>query len=440
MRPPPHLGLLALYIITAAYAVPTASPSDARNDDAGSEGGQLSNPPGFSLSTPIAGVAAGVSAAAAAVAAAVLAAVGWRSRASSPSRRSGAPAVLLKDPYNPHDLVASRVPGRRPHLPYSAAPSSFKGDPSAWTVSQNVEQIVSQLRTYRGHGVSSIARWASCMRDEVSEQFHVGDYLKESYLWAKMHRVKASEDVCIQKVNAEVEAEAQAGQQSTYAAGIDSAALHNPFHLEMANTPRRLLRLPFEHRPADDDEMDRLRYISRQNQKEIVAQLKRYDGQPLLSWQLFAGCMRTETGTTFSLMAYLAEQLDPASTEKARHHEDECILAVNRRIEDSARAANKHAYVPVRTYPPLNPRQPPAQTPQQQQRNEFAITAAPIMGSAPHAGRSLATTQSHHGLLVRLLRAARRPSRLLRLPKEMMREAPRPGKVPPAWEVEGAHY
>ncbi|KAI9826704.1 MAG: hypothetical protein M1826_006586 [Phylliscum demangeonii] len=54
---------------------------------------------------------------------------------------------LLKDPYNPHDLVSSGIPGRRPHLPYSARPSDFVGDEYEWVRTQNIEHIVSQILT-----------------------------------------------------------------------------------------------------------------------------------------------------------------------------------------------------------------------------------------------------------------------------------------------------
>ncbi|KAI9821436.1 MAG: hypothetical protein M1826_000672 [Phylliscum demangeonii] len=306
--------------------------------------------------------------------------VGRRGPASTPA--------LLKDPYNPPDLVSSRIPGRGPHLPYHARPQPFIGDPVFWVADQNIAQIVSRILTYEGDRRTSIRRWVDCMDRVCGSDWATGDYVNERMSWAEAHFLKAKEDECIEAVNEEIKHEA-AGKATYFARTSYNPALHNPHHLETPNTPRRDPRLPYEHRPADY-QGDALSYISRENEREIMFKLKTYDGRP--------------AGPDFVMANYLEERLDPAQMERARDREDSCVDMVNRQLEADAHGQQKQASLPVRTYPPLDA---PRQNLQQRQHpNEFSI--GPVVAAWAHRTAGF----------------------------KLMREAP---KTVPAWEVDLVH-
>ncbi|KAI9832599.1 MAG: hypothetical protein M1826_001549 [Phylliscum demangeonii] len=334
------------------------------------------------------------------------------------------PAPVSKNPYNPHDLVASRTPGRGPQLPYSAAPAELRevlGDSVAWTKAQNVAHIISRMRTYDG-APPAITRWRECMNRETPGVWDVEKYLKEVYSWTQMHSLKITEDDCVQRTNREIEQEARAAQKSTEAAGADIAAQHNPYGLVTGKTPRRAPRLPFEQRPASF-QGDERRYIRHENEEEIVAKLLTYDGlRPTASWARFDACMRTDD-PFFHVAFYTQEQLQPHEMERARDFEDYCVETVNRKIQDEAGRRQKTAYFRRRAYPP--PRHRPSQGQRQRQsqsqpRNDFSAVAA----WAHRVGRYV-TTESHR-------------LHLSALPlQRLMRQSPRV-RVP-AWEAELAH-
>ncbi|KAI9811516.1 MAG: hypothetical protein M1826_003156 [Phylliscum demangeonii] len=230
-----------------------------------------------------------------------------------------------------------------------------------------------------------------------------------------MHVFKAQEDKCIPQVNEEVKTEASQKGKPTYQAGTYTAARYNPYGLETPNTPRRLPRPAYEHRPAGYAG-DRLSYIADENTGEIVAKLKTYEGQSLSSWLLFVMCMKTRAGPGFVISNYIKEQLTPAQMEGSRDDEDSCVSIVNDKLDDEARLKHAHASVPVRTYPPLNPRR------QTGRRNEFSITA-PVEALSHRAARFV-TTESHRLHLGALARPL----------QQFMREAPKK-----MWEIEVAH-
>ncbi|KAI9826942.1 MAG: hypothetical protein M1826_006518 [Phylliscum demangeonii] len=349
---------------------------------------------------------------------------------------------LLKDPYNPHDLVSSEIPGRRPHLPYSARPSDFVGDQREWISAQNIEHIVSQILTYDGDPISAIDRWTRCMDDHPSVvPMPVSYYLLEAVLWPFMEQHVAAEKECIKKVNQKIQTEATAKEKSTYFAGQDTAALHNPYHLESAKTPFRPPRLPHDRLPAGD-QRDLRTYNADENKKEIISHLKQYDGQRRSSWDMFIACMKSETKLPDFLIPvkrlvvtrYLTEQLDMFEMLHMRGLEGTCKFRINLQIEEEAARRKKEAYLPVRTYAPLLP--PPQQAKQAQQaqqehtpRNEFS--SASIATTWAHRAGHFLKTQSH-----RLELGARPLQKLVR--GAHMMKMPTAPEVP-AWEFDLAH-
>ncbi|KAI9826716.1 MAG: hypothetical protein M1826_006598 [Phylliscum demangeonii] len=334
---------------------------------------------------------------------------------------------LLKDPYNPHGLVSSGIPGRRPRLPYSARPSDFVGDEREWFRTQNIEHIVSQIPTYDGNPISAIDRWSRCMERQTSgRDWDLASYLKELVTWSKMAPFVAAEKQCITKVNQDIQTEAAAKENSTYWAVQDTATQLNPHLLESPNTPYRPPRLPHEQLPAGD-QRDLRSYIADENKKDIISKLKQYDGQRPTSWERFIACMQSKADLTSIFDSYLTEQLSPEHMLQMRYHEFSCITAVNSQIDDEAGHRSKEVYLPVRTYAPLvlPPRLPLSQPQQPQQehtpRNKFS--PASIATWAHRAGHFL-TTQSHRlGLGARPL-------------QELVQEG---HPKLPAWEVNFAH-
>ncbi|KAI9824954.1 MAG: hypothetical protein M1826_007206 [Phylliscum demangeonii] len=261
------------------------------------------------------------------------------------------------------------------------------------------------------------------MDDECGTDWKMGDYLKERLPWAEAHFFKAKEDECIKKVNEEIKSEA-AGKP-TYLARTDTAARRNPYHLETPGTPRRDPRLPYEHRPADYHG-DALSYISQENEQAIIFKLKTYDGQLVSSWLLFTECMMTQIGPSFVIANYVGERLEPAQMGQARDQEDHCVSTVNHQIEDDARRHQKQASIPVRTYPPLNPRPQTQAQEQAQEQHQNEFSTAPVAAWAQHAARFV-TTESH-----RLLRVGA----LARPLRKVMREPP---TRLPRWEADLVH-
>ncbi|KAI9826705.1 MAG: hypothetical protein M1826_006587 [Phylliscum demangeonii] len=334
---------------------------------------------------------------------------------------------LLKDPYNPHDLVSSRIPGRRPYLPM---PSTFLHTPAKWRRIQNTEYIVSQILTYDGDMKPVFHRWFDCMRLEHEKSgpgWDVWDYIFEESSWEKMFRGAAMDDHCIKTVNKEIQTEAAAKGKATYWAGRDTTAQYNPYSLESPNSPSRPPRLPHEQLPTGDNR-DRLSYIADENKKDILSKLKQYDGQHPTSWEMFMDCVKKEGGRYgLTLSSYLTEQLSPAGTVLMHRAEEECVIAVNRQIDDEARRANKEAYLPVRTYAPL----PQSQQAQQENapRNEFS--PASIASTWAHRAGHFLTTQSHRlELGARPLQKLVRGAHIMKMPT-----APEVR----AWEVDLAH-
>ncbi|KAI9827884.1 MAG: hypothetical protein M1826_006190 [Phylliscum demangeonii] len=278
---------------------------------------------------------------------------------------------------------------------------------------RNSDHITSQILTYDGNERSAYRRWADCMDYDRGRSWRSEDYLNEGLSWQEAGLIKANEDECIKKVNEDIKREA-AGK-ATFFARTDKAALHNPFHLETPNTPRRPPRPQYEHRPADH-RGDVHSYVFQENEKEIISKLKTYDGQPFSSWLMFTECMVTWGAPYFSMANYLEERLTPAQMEWARDQEDSCVGIVNDLVDGHARSQQKRASVPVRTYAPLNPRS------QTQHRNAFSTDS--VAALAQHAARFV-TTESHRLHVGALARP------LLRL----MRDAP---KKVPAWEVKFA--
>ncbi|KAI9817402.1 MAG: hypothetical protein M1826_001604 [Phylliscum demangeonii] len=316
-------------------------------------------------------------------------------RPGSPSDDDHRP-LLKKDPYNPRDLVSSDIPGRPPRLPLSARPSSVSNNPAAWTRIQNVKHIASRLLTYDGDEDLPIFRWTGCMNGLVNRQ-DLYDYLDERYSGAAVHAFAGKEEECIRKVNEDVEREARAKGQSTYPAEKNSYALDNPFHLESPKTPGRDPRLPYEHRPTGF-RGDQARYIAGENKKAIVFKLRKFNGQRPSSWLQFTQCLATKAGSTSAVTRYLAEKLEPVEMLQMRDHESDCVDTVNRRLDDDAHRQQKHAYLPVRTYAPIDPsrhavKQPPPQQQQQQQqqqqRHEFSMV--PLEKWAHQAAHFVAT-------------------------------------------------
>ncbi|KAI9833858.1 MAG: hypothetical protein M1826_006381 [Phylliscum demangeonii] len=249
---------------------------------------------------------------------------------------------LLKDPYNPHGLVASDIPGRL-RLPFSARPKGFSNDPVAWTRFQNVEHISSRILTKRN-----------------------------------------------------VEREASAKGKSAYRAGEDRAALHNPYNLEAVKTPGRDLRLPYEHQSPgfQGDEAD---YIFAVNTEEVEYKLKIFDGQRWPPWGLFIECMTAKDGPALDFSSYFSETLDPAAMQKMRDHESYCVDDVNRRVDADAHSQQKQAHLPVRTYDPIDPRHHPGkqqeqQQQQQQQQPRHEFSTVPLANWA-HRADHFVTTQ-----------------------------------------------
>ncbi|KAI9826702.1 MAG: hypothetical protein M1826_006584 [Phylliscum demangeonii] len=341
---------------------------------------------------------------------------------------------LLKDPYNPHDLVSSEIRGRRPHLPYSARPSNFVGDAFAWVQSQNMEHTVSRILTYDGDPRTVFYRWLDCMRIEREKSgpgWSVWDYLAEVYTWEKLSRIGAMDDHCITTVNEEIQTEAAAKGKATYWAGRDTAAQYNPHLLESPRSPMRPPRLPHELLPAGD-KRDRLSYIADENKKDILSKLKQYEGQHPTSWERFMDCVKKKADPYQMVVAsYLTERLKPEHMLRTHYHEFACITTVNNQIDDEAGRQGKEAFLPVRTYAPL-PQQarrrrpkgsrwswarPGNQSPPQQEhvpRNEFSPAS-----TTTWAGHVL-TTQSHRlGLGARPLRKLVLEAHMMKMPTEV---------------------
>ncbi|KAI9826701.1 MAG: hypothetical protein M1826_006583 [Phylliscum demangeonii] len=270
---------------------------------------------------------------------------------------------LLNDPYNPHGLVSSGIPGRRPYLPM---PGTFLRTPAEWRRIQNTKYLVSQILTYDGNPISA---------------------------FQQMPPFVAAEKHCIGKVNNEIQTEATAKEKSTYFAGQDTAALHNPYHLESPNTPNRPPRLPHDQRPAGD-QRDLHTYIADENKKEIISKLQQYDGQRPTSWERFIACMESKLYQMVTLDSYLTEQLHPAQMLEMSRDESGCIKFVNSQIDREAFYQDKQAFLPVRTYAPLPPPQHAKQAQQAHTpRNEFS--PASIATTWAHRAGHFLTTQSH---------------------------------------------
>ncbi|KAI9833859.1 MAG: hypothetical protein M1826_006382 [Phylliscum demangeonii] len=307
---------------------------------------------------------------------------------------------LLKDPYNPRDLVSSDIPGRPPRLPLSERPKGFPKDGVAWSRFQNVEHIMSRILTYDDDEVPSASRWTGCMYGMVSRQ-DLFDYLDERFSGAKVHAFVGKEEECIKKVNEDVKREASAKGQSTYPAGQNYDALDNLFHLESPKTPGgRRPRLPYKHRPTGF-RGDEARYIAGENKKAIIFKLSKFDGQRTSSWLLFTQCLAARAGSTSAITSYLEEKLDPAEMQKMRDHESDCVDHVNRRVDADARRQQKQAYLPVRTYAPIDPRRLPGKQQEQEQQQQqqeqqrqwqrHEISTAPFANWAHQAGRFVRT-------------------------------------------------
>ncbi|KAI9823972.1 MAG: hypothetical protein M1826_007565 [Phylliscum demangeonii] len=230
-----------------------------------------------------------------------------------------------------------------------------------------------------------------------------------------MHVFKAQEDKCIPQVNEEIKTEASLEGKPTYQARTHTAARYNPYGLETPNTPRRLPRPAYENRRAGFAG-DRLSYIADENKAEIVAKLMRYGGQTSSSWFLFVICMESRIGSGFKISNYIKEQLTPAQMEEARNDEDSCVRIINAKLDHEARFRHTRAFVPVRTFPPLNPQR------QTGQRNGFSLTA-PVEALSHRAARFV-TTESHRLHLGALARPL----------QQFIREAPKK-----MWEAELAH-
>ncbi|KAI9833860.1 MAG: hypothetical protein M1826_006383 [Phylliscum demangeonii] len=232
-----------------------------------------------------------------------------------------------------------------------------------------------------------------------------------------MHEYAALEEECIKTANEEVKQEASAKGKWTHPYMEDNSALYNPYHLETGKTPGRNPRLPYEHRPIGfpGDEAD---YIFDVNRVEIESKLKKFPGQLTPSFHLFVQCMLPRAGSPLTLTSYLQEKIEPAAMQAMRHHEDDCVDHVNRRVDADAHRQQKQAYLPVRIYPPLDPRR---HSRPQQQRHEFSTV--PLANWAHQAGRFVA--------------AQGRRLHLGSLPlQKLVHEA---HTKLPAWEMEWAH-